>query len=146
LIGRLSDEEMDRLLREQTLGHLGCSANGRSYVIPLSYVYEDGSLYGHAAEGLKLQMIRHNPEVCFQVDSIAGTSSWRSVIVWGTFEMLAPEQAAGAMRRFVGRMQPNLTGTAAAGEQMIEQLVALALTRGVAYRIVVREKSGRYEA
>jgi uncharacterized protein len=146
MIASLSDAEIDRLLHEQTVGHLGCSVNGRTYVVPVSYVFDGGALYGHTVEGLKLQMVRHNPEVCFQVDAIAGISSWRSVVIWGRFETLAADAASDAMRRFLGRLQPHLVDGNNAREQMIEQLVALALTRGVAYRIVVREKSGRYEA
>jgi len=146
MVGRLSDEEIERLLHEQTIGHLGCSANGRTYVLPMSFVYHDGTIYGHTAEGLKLQMLRVNPEVCFQVDAIAGVSSWRSVVLWGRFEILDAEKGAAAMRHFLGRLQPHLSEVEGAREQMLEQLVALSLTRGVAYRIVVREKSGRYEA
>jgi len=146
MVGRLSDEEMDRLLHEQTTGHLGCSARGRTYVVPMSFVYQDGVIYGHTAEGLKLQMLRVNPEVCFQVDAIAGVSSWRSVVVWGRFEVLDREHGAVAMRHFLGKLQPHLSDAAGAREQMLEQLVALSLTRGVAYRIVIKEKSGRYEA
>jgi nitroimidazol reductase NimA-like FMN-containing flavoprotein (pyridoxamine 5'-phosphate oxidase superfamily) len=146
MVGRLSDEEIDRLLREQTIGHLGCSAHGRTYVLPMSFVYHDGTIYGHTAEGLKLQMLRSNPEVCFQVDAIAGVSSWRSAVTWGRFEILDGENGAAAMRHFLKKLQPHLSDVEGAREQMLEQLVALSLSRGFAYRIVLREKSGRYEA
>lgn len=144
MIGHLSDQDVDRLLREQTFGHLGCSANGRTYVIPMSYAYEAGVLYGHTAEGLKLQIIRINPEVCFQVESIAGISSWRSAVVWGTFEVLGRAEGEHAMRTLLRRLQPHLGG--GAQDAVLEQLVDLALSRGVAYKITPREKSGRFES
>ena len=146
VVGRLTEAEIERLLHEQTVGRLGCSADGRTYVIPLSYVYDEGAIYGHTSEGLKLQMIRHNPDVCFQVDAIAGVSSWRSVVLRGRFEVLARDAAARAMRSFLGRLQPHLAERAAADDDILRQLVELSLARGVAFRIAILEKSGRYEA
>ena len=146
MISQLPEAEIERLLHEQTVGHLGCHASGRTYVLPMSFVYEDGTIYGHTRQGLKLTMIQDNPDVCFQVDAIAGPSSWRSVVAWGRFEILGPDDGATAMRRFLRRLQPSLEHTEEARERMIEQLVVLSLADGVAYRIVVREKSGRYEA
>ena len=37
-------------------------------------------------EGKKIEMMRKNPEVCFQVDAIADLLNWESVICWGKFE------------------------------------------------------------
>lgn len=46
--------------------------NGFPYVVPLSYGYDDGSLYLHgAASGLKCELINLNPKVCFQVHTDA---------------------------------------------------------------------------
>ncbi len=146
MVGRLSDAEIERLLHEQTVGRLGCSAHGRTYVVPVSYVYDEGAIYGHTHDGLKLQMIRQNPDVCFEVDSIAGVSSWRSVVLRGRFEILERDAAARAMRCFIGRLQPHLAEAAAAEDGILRQLVDLSLAQGVAYRITITEKSGRFEA
>ena len=146
MVGRLSETEIERLLHEQTVGRLGCSANGRTYVVPMSFVYDNGTIYGHTTEGLKLQMIRHNPDVCFQVDAIAGVSSWQSVVVRGRFEILDRDAAPRAMRCFLGRLQPHLAEAAASEDEILGQLVELSLDRGVAFRITIVEKSGRFEA
>ena len=146
MVGVLSEAEIDRLLHEQTVGRLGCSANGRTYVVPVSFVYEDGTIYGHTRDGLKLQMARRNPDVCFEVDAIAGVTSWRSVVVRGRFEILEKDAAARAMRCFLGRLQPHLAEAAAAEDEILRQLIEVSLSRGVAYRIRITEKSGRYEA
>lgn len=34
----------------------------------------------------KIEMMRKNPKVCFEVDDIKNIFSWKSVIAWGTFE------------------------------------------------------------
>ena len=145
MVGRLSDAEIERLLHEQTVGRLGCSANGRTYVVPMSFVYDNGAIYGHTAEGLKLQIVRHNPDVCFQVDAIAGVSSWRSVVLRGRFEILDKDAAPRAMRCFLGRLQPHLAKAAASEDEILRQLVELSLARGVAFRITIVEKTGRFE-
>ena len=146
VVGHLSEAEIERLLCEQTVGRLGCSANGRTYVVPVSYVYDGSAIYGHSHEGLKLRMIRQNPDVCFEVDSIAGVSSWKSVVLRGRFEILQRDAAERAMRCFIGRLQPHLVDAAAAVDEILRQLVSLSLAQGVAYRINITEKSGRFEA
>jgi nitroimidazol reductase NimA-like FMN-containing flavoprotein (pyridoxamine 5'-phosphate oxidase superfamily) len=61
-------DEMERLLRQEVLGYLGLSAEGRPYVVPLNYAYADGKILFHCAlEGQKLDHIRANPQVCFTV-------------------------------------------------------------------------------
>jgi len=68
-----SKVEMEALLRQETLGNLGLSADGRPYVVPLNYVYAEGRIIFHCAlAGKKLDYIRANPQVCFTVGHQAG--------------------------------------------------------------------------
>jgi len=68
-----SKEEMEALLRQETLGYLGLAAGGRPYVVPLNYAYADGTIVFHCAlEGKKLDDIRANPQVCFTVGHMTG--------------------------------------------------------------------------
>jgi nitroimidazol reductase NimA-like FMN-containing flavoprotein (pyridoxamine 5'-phosphate oxidase superfamily) len=63
-----SKEEMEALLRQETLGYLGLAAGGWPYVVPLNYVYAEGTILFHCAlAGEKLDDIRANPQVCFTV-------------------------------------------------------------------------------
>ncbi len=65
--------EMEELLREETIGFLGMSVDGKPYVVPLNYAYLDGRILIHCAlEGRKLDAIRANPNVCFTVGRQAG--------------------------------------------------------------------------
>ena len=47
-------------------------------------------LYCHSGEGLKLQMMRANPSVCFEVDRHENLANWQSVIAQGTFDLARP--------------------------------------------------------
>ena len=69
MTGELSQEQMEALLRSQVTGRIGCHADGRTFVVPVTYAYgEDGYIYGSTGEGLKVALMRKNPRVCFEVD------------------------------------------------------------------------------
>lgn len=68
-----SKTEMEEILHEETIGWLGLSGDGGPYVVPLNYAYADGKIVFHCAhEGIKLDCIGANPEVCFAVGRQSG--------------------------------------------------------------------------
>ena len=63
---------LERILRTCCLCRLGLCREGEPYVVPLYYGYRDGSLYIHCAtDGLKLDILRENSRVCFEIEEIA---------------------------------------------------------------------------
>lgn len=82
----LLEDEARALLRASRIGRLGCVDNGEPYVVPISYVFEDGSIYSHSLPGRKIEMLRISPRACLQVDEIENDFNWRSVIAYGSFE------------------------------------------------------------
>jgi nitroimidazol reductase NimA-like FMN-containing flavoprotein (pyridoxamine 5'-phosphate oxidase superfamily) len=143
MIREMDERQIDRLLRSQIVGRIGCHAGGRTYVVPVAYAYDGVSILGHTADGLKLRMMRQNRHVCFQLDRVASLSDWESVILWGTFEELTGEAARVAMHTLVARLEPQRgSPTSEAG---VETLAALAGSAGVAFRIRIAERTGRYE-
>jgi hypothetical protein len=143
MLGTLDESHIEDLLREATVGRLGCSDGGRTYVIPTSYAYDGESIYAHSYDGLKLRMMRNNPEVCFQVDRLEGIGNWRSVIAWGRYEELSgPDAVRGLeliMQRFAPLMglDPNDPPPAHGDQSDRPSFV---------YRIRVGEKTGRFES
>jgi len=96
--------EADEFLRSQVVGRVGCHADGRTYVVPVMYVWEDGCAYVQSVEGRKIEMMRANPEVCFEVDEYDPDSgSWRSVIVEGAYEELDSTAAERVLALLVER-------------------------------------------
>jgi Pyridoxamine 5'-phosphate oxidase len=77
MLGQLKHEEIEEFLRSSVVGRVGCQVDGRTYVVPLTYVYEDGAVFGRSANGLKLRMMRENPNVCFEVDRVEDLANWR---------------------------------------------------------------------
>jgi nitroimidazol reductase NimA-like FMN-containing flavoprotein (pyridoxamine 5'-phosphate oxidase superfamily) len=138
MMGELTTDEIEQLLRDGRVGRLGCHAEGRTYVVPIAYAYDSEGVVAHSADGLKVRTMRANPAICFEVDDIRGIDDWRSVIAWGTYEELwgrALESATGLLReRFAG-----FPSSASAHPGLHD------LDRVVVYRLRLATKTGRFE-
>jgi nitroimidazol reductase NimA-like FMN-containing flavoprotein (pyridoxamine 5'-phosphate oxidase superfamily) len=149
VIGELTESQMDRLLRQQVVGRIGCHADGRTYVVPVTYVYDGKAIYGHTGQGLKVTLMRRNPEVCFEVDNMRSITDWQSVIVQGTYEELAGEEAWRAVHLLTERLLPVAAseGEGSQPGRHLSDVHLRAQTRppSVVYRIAIREKTGRFE-
>ncbi|MHC4212544.1 MAG: pyridoxamine 5'-phosphate oxidase family protein [Planctomycetota bacterium] len=71
---RRSDKEIsdagviEGILKAATVCRLGLCEDNRPYVVPLCFGYEDNALYIHSAgQGKKLDILRKNNNVCFEV-------------------------------------------------------------------------------
>ncbi len=106
MIGSLNNAQIDHLLRSEVVGRIGCHAEGHTYVVPVTYVYANNSIVAHTREGLKVAMMRANPEVCFEVDRIDNLANWQSVIIQGTYHELTGRKAEGALQELVNRVHP----------------------------------------
>ena len=136
MIGLLSHEEIETLLRRHRVGRLACSANDRPYVVPINYVYDGANVYAYSSSGRKITVMREQPLVCFEVDEIEGPSSWRSVILEGRYE-----EITGADERKQALKMLTRNG---------ETPVFRAITDGlgeqiVLFRINVTDRAGRFE-
>lgn len=100
----LTPAEIAALLEEQLVGRIGCHADGLTYVVPVIYAYDSGSVYVLSTEGQKVEMMRANPDVCFEVDRYDGPGRWRSVIAQGRYEELDADGVARARELLVDRV------------------------------------------
>src|SRR5262249_47196518 len=79
----MSPGDMHALLQRGSFGHLGCSRDGRPYVVPMHYAYDGKDLYFFTTEGTKTRFIHANPQVCLQVEEVSDSTHWKSVMVIG---------------------------------------------------------------
>ncbi|MDN3670528.1 pyridoxamine 5'-phosphate oxidase family protein [Echinicola jeungdonensis] len=147
MLGNLSDHQIDQILQSLIIGRLGCRMDDKMYIIPVTYVFEDGYIYAHSKEGLKINIMRKNPKVCFQVDSIENMTNWRSVLVWGEFEELKSEEAqTEAIHILADRFAPYVTSeTVKSSNNSNPPVLVEKELKAVIYRIKITEKSGRFE-
>ncbi len=135
----MTPAEIDQLLGDEVIVRVGCHAEGRTYVVPLTCVYDGESLFGHCGDGMKNRMMRSNPEVCVEVEQIETPAIWKTVIAWGRYEELQGDEAVAAMERLLERLTPTLPPS-------FQLPPAGVLAReGIAYRIRLSEKTGRAE-
>ncbi len=105
----MSPAEMHALLQREKFGHLGCSRDGRPYVVPMHYAYDGKEFYFFTTQGMKTQFIDANPQVCLQVEEIQDTTHWRSVMVVGkATEITQPDEMQRAMK-LITENNPSLT-------------------------------------
>lgn len=150
MIGKLTTEEIEEVLKQNMLGRIGCNDGNRTYVVPVNYVYDGKCIIAHSCEGMKIKMMRKNSDVCFEVDEIKTASSWKSVIAWGEFQELTEERSRyEAMKLFVQRMlhlKITKSDPISHSTKNTEQFTLHpANHRSVIYRIVLTEKTGRFE-
>lgn len=105
MIRQLSLTEIDDLLRKQIVGRIGCYYQNEVYIIPMSYAYDAEYFYCHSYEGKKVEMMRKNPKVCFQVDEMKDMGKWESVIVSGDFEELLDEKERNSALKILLKRQ-----------------------------------------
>ncbi len=74
------------------------------YLIPFNYGYRDGALYIHSAlEGKKIDLLRKDKRVCFEVEDTMEitkgdkacdwSTRYRSVVGYGTVEILSDDES-----------------------------------------------------
>lgn len=143
--GKISDLgifESTKLLEANHFAHLACHIGDELYLVPVSYVFENGFFYSHSKMGKKIDLMRRNPSVCIQVEKVENFFRWKSVIAWGKFEELGESDAAIAMRMLI----KALSG---AGDlqhkSSLEVDFAAQLERSIIFRIKLGDCTGRSE-
>jgi uncharacterized protein len=143
MIDILNKEQVEEILSRNVLGRIGCTDGEKVYVVPVNYAYDGRCIICHSTEGMKIQMMRKHPQVCFEVDEMQDYTKWKSVIAWGEFQELTGQSGRyNAMKLFVDRMMHikiSKTANPAAHGNSSGSLKA------VIYRIVLQEKTGRFE-
>jgi nitroimidazol reductase NimA-like FMN-containing flavoprotein (pyridoxamine 5'-phosphate oxidase superfamily) len=141
MLGELTAEEIDAVLRSEAIGRIGCYAYGRPYVVPITYAYDGIAVYGHSREGLKMRMMRSHPTVCFEVDHLESPQDWQSVIALGTFSELEPPEADIAMQLLRRRFAPLVASATSAPDGHLHP----SGRPWSVFRILLGERTGRYE-
>ncbi len=108
------------ILRSASVGHLGTiNSEGRAMVKPVNFVYHEGRIYFHSAcEGEKINDIRRDGRVCFEIDEPIGFVEaihqpcearyrFRSIIIRGQAAIVMNrEERISALQALMGKYQP----------------------------------------
>ena len=149
MIGSLSYDAAKEVLQSNIIGRIGCNDGTKNYIVPVNYVFDGKYIIAHSVVGMKIQMMRKNPKVCFEVDEIKNMTNWKSVIIWGEYQELTEERDRyAAMKLFVDRtIRMKISETAIPPEISGQRLHPRSPgnIKPVVYRIVIEEMTGRFE-
>lgn len=87
-IHELSEAECRHVLRRANVGRLACAHDNQPYVVPINYASDGAYIYGFSTVGQKIEWMRSNPSVCFEIDEIVSDNQWVSIVVFGRYEEL----------------------------------------------------------
>jgi hypothetical protein len=147
MLGHLDNKQVEYLLNSQFIGRVGCHNDGVTYVVPITYAYDGTYIYGHSAKGMKINMMRKNPEVCFEVESVSNMANWQSVIAWGKFEEITAEaERQQAMQKLINHLRPQMTSETAQPTHGINTHAQdTGHQQAILFRIKLNNKTGRFE-
>lgn len=147
MLGELTDIQIQNVLTSQVMGRLACTDGKQPYIVPVTYTYDGKYIYGQTNEGAKLNMLRKNPAVCFEVDMLTDMRNWQSVIVYGKFEELKDKESEKARDILFGRVFSLMTSsTIHAYEHEVNSTIDdNTRVKHVMYRIKIIKVTGRFE-
>ncbi|HET9056718.1 MAG TPA: pyridoxamine 5'-phosphate oxidase family protein [Chitinophagaceae bacterium] len=147
MLGTLSETQMNNILSSQVVGRLACTDGKQPYIVPVTYTYDSHYIYGQTNEGMKLDILRKNPKVCFEVDMMTDMRNWQSVVVYGKFEELEKEAAEKARRTLFGRIFSLMTSSTVHpyGHESKVKVDNSSRVKHVMYRIKINKITGRFE-
>lgn len=101
---KVNQEITDKLIIEEILSkskicRIGMIDNGMPYVLPFNYGYDNKQIYIHCASiGKKIDLLRENPKVCFEIEqkvdivkndkACKWTTTYRSIVGYGNIKIL----------------------------------------------------------
>ena len=147
MLGELNDGQMISILSGQALGRIACTDGEHPYIVPLTYTYDGEYIYGQTSEGTKLEILRKNPNVCFEVDRLTDMRNWQSVIVYGKFEELKAKEAEKARAILFDRVFPLMTSSTIHSfeHEVTGEVDDSTRIKHVMYRIKIERMTGRFE-
>ena len=96
----ITDKEvLNDILSRSRICRIGLVDNGTAYIVPVYYAFSEGSIFIHSApHGRKMDLIRQNPKVSFEIEysdriirdeiPCRWTSKFRSVMGEGTISIV----------------------------------------------------------
>ena len=137
--------EIEQIIARAEVCRLGLIDQQQPYIVPLNFGYQDNCLYFHSApEGKKIELLRKNQRVCFEIDidtkivagerSCSWTTRYRSVIGWGKAEIReSVEEKRSGLQIIVNHYSTDPSGA----------IPAQAISRVTVIKVTIEEISGK---
>lgn len=147
MIEAQQDEENVLLLSTNFIGRLAYMKGKSPNIVPITYFYdiENNCVLSYAKEGHKIEAMRENPTVSFQVDDISSIQKWRSVQAYGVFQELESNTAKDQLHRFFEGVQDTIASLKSEHPKFIQDFSTRLQQTGMplVYRIAITNIVGK---
>ena len=147
MLGELNDIQIENILASQAFGRIACTNGKQAYILPVNYVYDGKYIICQTKDEKKVEIMRNNPKVCFEVDIIATMANCQSVVLSGTFHELKGNPSAKAREYLTNHLWPLLTCSSIHPHehQVFGDVDDSERVKPIIYRIKIRKKTGTFE-
>jgi uncharacterized protein len=151
MLRELNEKEKVEILKNNSIGRLGCTDGENVYIVPINYEYEQDAILCYSLEGLKIDLMRKNPSVCFEIDEIMDPYKWKCVVINGFFEEITDKTELDILRsrylEYFLRKRTNLPAPPLSDEESAETKENTSTnSQRVFYRIRFNKISGRLDS
>ncbi len=147
MIKDLNSEACIGLLVNNYIGRIGYISKENVDIIPITYYYDadQHSIISYSREGFKIDAMRKNKSVSFQVDEIETVNQWKSVLLYGTYEELSGSNAKRLLHEFSEGVKKNILKKENTSPKFIKEFSSKLSSIGspVVYRINISEMTGK---
>lgn len=75
---------IEQIIKQSRVCRLAMVDQDKPYVIPMSFGYDGSYIYFHSAlEGRKIEVLKKNPQVCFEFDEVMKLVKNKDACKWG---------------------------------------------------------------
>jgi hypothetical protein len=143
----LTKEECLALLGDNYIGRIAFISRGKPNILPITYYYdpETYSIIAYSREGGKIESMRKNGSVSFQVDEIVSVDRWKSILLHGKYEELSGIDAKHLLHVFSEGVKKLILKKNHIRPHFISEFSSKLDTEGapIVYRINISEIKGK---
>jgi len=79
-----NQKDIEKTLIESNVCRLAMVDGDKPYIVPMNFGYSDGCVFFHSAsKGRKIDLIKKNPNVCFEADQLVRFKKAKLACNWG---------------------------------------------------------------
>jgi nitroimidazol reductase NimA-like FMN-containing flavoprotein (pyridoxamine 5'-phosphate oxidase superfamily) len=143
----LNTKECIALLANNYIGRIAYILKGGPEIVPITYFYdpENNSIISYSGKGGKIEAMRKNSSVSFQVDEISDVVHWKSVLIHGEYEELQGITAKHLLHTFSEGVKKLVLKKEKVSPKFISEFSSKITDNGIpiVYRINIKEVVGR---
>lgn len=149
MIGTLNKEQTDEILADEYIMRIGFQDDTKMHILPVTYCYDKStsSIIGHSGPGTKIDAMRENPDVCFEIEHIETISKWKTVVGWGKFEELKGADARNSVHLLVNKVRSLVKDDNHPHMKFLRDISNSngSESNSIMYRIRISECTGKFE-